>query len=225
MNAAARTPAGDAGPAGVYPRIRRAKAVERCHGTLQDRSWWRRGGWAGIRDAPSRRTAFERSSCRSTTPVSRSVPRSVETHIVDLRGRGRWSGRCRSGGDARGQQRLDGSRRRNRWFQLTASNQRLSLAKQRIVVCEQLDGRISIASWGSRVGVGWSCRSVLVGGSNEDRRKAERAASGGRKPRKPANDHPRGGEGCEQRAAGCLRSLAPARYARPALREAHPPLS
>ena len=52
---------------------------------------------AGDRDARAGEPLFgEWSSCRSTTPVSRSVLRSVETHIVDLRGRGRWSGRCRS---------------------------------------------------------------------------------------------------------------------------------
>lgn len=33
---------------------------------------------------------------------------------------------------------------RNRWFQLTAANQRLALAKQSVIVCEQLDGAIEL---------------------------------------------------------------------------------
>jgi hypothetical protein len=33
---------------------------------------------------------------------------------------------------------------RNRWFQLTAENRRLSLVKQRVIVCEQLDGTMEL---------------------------------------------------------------------------------
>lgn len=32
--------------------------------------------------------------------------------------------------------------RRNRWFQLTAENQKLALERQKVTVCEQLDGTL-----------------------------------------------------------------------------------
>ena len=102
--------------------------------------------------------------------------------------RGHWSGRCRS----RKKARVVGNDwtvqwLRNRWFPVDGvESAALSLAKQRIVVCEQLDGRIRLRhgdrerSWS-----GWSWRrSVLVGDRIEDRtggRPSERRVAG-RKP-------------------------------------------
>lgn len=161
--------------------------VERCHGTLQDRlvKALRLQGIATLESAnrflerefvPEHNARFavrpaERGDAHRRSPGARALEWALsfqEERVVGNDWTVQW---------------------RNRWFQLTASNQRLSLAKQRIVVCEQLDGRIRLRH-GDRELEWVELPERPRRRSNEDRRKAERAASGGRKPYKPANDHP-----------------------------------
>jgi hypothetical protein len=78
---------------------------------------------------------------------------------------------------------------RNRWFQLTASNRGLSLAKQRIMVCEQLDGRIRLRH-GDRELEWVELPARPHRGSKKGQRTAHRATKVGRTPHKPAKNHP-----------------------------------
>jgi len=116
--------------------------VERRHGLFQDRLV-KALRLANISDLAAANELLEREflpmlaqrfvvAPRRAADLHRKVPRGVrlervlafqESRVVQNDWTVRW---------------------RNRWFQLTEKNQRLSLVKQRVIVCEQLDGTIEL---------------------------------------------------------------------------------
>ena len=83
---------------------------------------------------------------------------------------------------------------RNRWFQLTEANRNLRLVKQKILVCEQLDGALRFRM-GARE-LAWEELAERPKRGQKGQEKAGKASAGesggsGRKgPWKPARDHP-----------------------------------
>ena len=80
---------------------------------------------------------------------------------------------------------------RNRWFQVTAANQRHVRVRQRLLVCEQLDGTIRLFYNGRELA--W--KELAGRPEGPDRKVAERPRQsfgepGGNGTRKPAADHP-----------------------------------
>lgn len=81
---------------------------------------------------------------------------------------------------------------RNRWFQLTAANQRWTMVRKRVLVCEQLDGTIRLYYHGRELG--WQELPERpepapgnAAGSMPGPRRPEPGRNG---HRKPASDHP-----------------------------------
>ena len=100
---------------------------------------------------------------------------------------------------------------RNRWFQLTAGNHRLSLAKRRVVVSEQLDGTIELLYRGRSLG--WEELPERPGRAASKRRVGPTGV--GRVGQRPAADHPWRGRGSVASAALVSAGALPAAAARP----------
>jgi hypothetical protein len=79
---------------------------------------------------------------------------------------------------------------RQRWFQLTASNQKLALVRQRVTICEQLDGKIRLRYKGRELA--WEElpeRPKTLARSGPTRTRVE-APQMSKSPWRPAADHP-----------------------------------
>ena len=79
---------------------------------------------------------------------------------------------------------------RGRWLQLTASNRKLALAKQRVTVCEQLDGRIRVRFRGRDLEYAELPDKPDRRDESAKDRSGPSKSSKGKGPWKPASDHP-----------------------------------
>lgn len=79
---------------------------------------------------------------------------------------------------------------RRRWFQLTASNQKLALVGRRVTVCEQLDGKIRLRYQGRDLTWEELPERPKAPAKSKPTRTREGPSTEGKGPWKPAADHP-----------------------------------
>lgn len=158
--------------------------VERCHGTLQDRLI-KALRLAGISDLAAANALLEETflpqfNARFSVPAQRKadlhrrVPQAVKLE------------RVLSFQESRVVQNDWTVGWRNRCFQLTEANRSLGLAKQRVLVCEQLDGRIRILFKGRELD--WE--ELPERPRPQAQRAARKPTGTDRVENRPAADHP-----------------------------------
>lgn len=194
--------------------------VERRHGVFQDRLV-KAQRLAGIRDLAKANEFLENTfmpelnrrftvEAREPANVHRRVPRGVTLNCVP-----RFQ-------EPRVVQNDWAVQWRNRWFQLTEANRKQALVRQKVTVCEHLDGQVHLRFRGRDLA--WE---ELSERPSRGRRQASGMTGVGRAGLKPAADHPwRGVRSAPPAAAAsagppCSASVAPvaALPAQPSLRK------